>query len=1053
MSVAWDVDPRSSARVHVALTHRLTLVVAAPGWGKTTLLRTLASAAPAVEVARPPAGWTPFTLARQLVAQLVPAALVDDLLPTRLAPDSDDHVGSSGALAAAVCAAAATAITDDTLVLDDDADLGAADPLRDCLEALVMHVPAQLHLVLASRRSPPLRVGRLRAAGEVARITESDRAIDASAIDGLGPDERTAVDAIAAATGGWPLAVRLAAEVGRRGGPLDHAAIVDRLLDPEGVLFEFLAEEVLAAASDGERELLALAAHLPFVDTELLAWIGRDRLGRLLPLLGRAATFLERDPAVPERYRATLVGGEFARRALPAPAEDVIRLIVTRLCDRGDADQVLETCLQLGDPGVAREVVLTVPRPDLLGRAIDDVLALAASASDDTRLAELRGDVHYLRGSWDEAVAAYDDAARLGDATVARLARKRATLMYQRGRLDDAEATCAAARLDGSDPAEESRVLSWRAAIRWVRGDVAGCRELVDAALALGTAAGDDAALATAHTTRGMLAALAGDRHENAEAYRVALHHAERAGDVVQIVRIRSNRGSLHMEEGQYQEALRELDAAIELADLVGADHFGALAYSNRGDTYRRLGRLDDALDDLRRAEAIWQRLGSGLVHYAVGLLGDVQALRGQRREAIALYRQAIELADAQGDTQGLLPGLIGLARTLAADDPAAAMDAAQRAIDTAWAMSMAPAHLAAGWIELRRADTVAAADHAACALRFGRQHQDRPAVAEAMLLQAVVNDPPDAALAEESRRLSRDLGNRIGEARAALVVAQTLNPSARDAAVAAAEQLLVEAGAWGVLADAREARPEPAAAPVVIVTLGGFRVSRHTKPVEVGEWGSRKARDLLKLLVARRGAPVVREEVTELLWPDEPDRSARRLSVLLSTIRSVLDPTKAMSPDHYIAADHDTVWLVREHVEIDVELFLRDADEGRRLLAAGDVARGEQALTRAASRYLGDFCADDPYADWAAGTREIARHTFVELAAELGRLADERAQHGAAVRHRLRILDVDPYDEAAHLDLVRSLSAQRRHGEARRAYRTYCTRLAELGLEPAPFP
>ena len=125
-----------------------------------------------------------------------------------------------------------------------------------------------------------------------------------------------------------------------------------------------------------------------------------------------------------------------------------------------------------------------------------------------------------------------------------------------------------------------------------------------------------------------------------------------------------------------------------------------------------------------------------------------------------------------------------------------------------------------------------------------------------------------------------------------------------------------------------------------------------------------------MKLLVARRGAPVVREEVAALLWPDEPDRSARRLSVLLSTIRGVLDPAKSMPPDHYVAADHDTVWLVREHVEIDVEMFLRDAAEGRRQLVAGDVAAGEQTLARAAARYLGEFCADDPYADWAAGTR-----------------------------------------------------------------------------------
>ena len=123
MSAARDGDPRSSARVHVALTHRLTLVVAAPGWGKTTMLRELASAAPAVQLARPPAGWTPFSLARQLVDQLVAADLADDLLPPRLAPDSADHHTQSGALAAAVCAAAGERVVHHTLVTIDDADV------------------------------------------------------------------------------------------------------------------------------------------------------------------------------------------------------------------------------------------------------------------------------------------------------------------------------------------------------------------------------------------------------------------------------------------------------------------------------------------------------------------------------------------------------------------------------------------------------------------------------------------------------------------------------------------------------------------------------------------------------------------------------------------------------------------------------------------------------------------------------------------------------------------------------------------------------------------
>ena len=64
MSAARDVEARS-VRVQVAVAHRLTLVVAAPGWGKTTLLRSFGGAAPTIEVARPPTGWTPLSLARQ----------------------------------------------------------------------------------------------------------------------------------------------------------------------------------------------------------------------------------------------------------------------------------------------------------------------------------------------------------------------------------------------------------------------------------------------------------------------------------------------------------------------------------------------------------------------------------------------------------------------------------------------------------------------------------------------------------------------------------------------------------------------------------------------------------------------------------------------------------------------------------------------------------------------------------------------------------------------------------------------------------------------------
>jgi len=52
-----------------------------------------------------------------------------------------------------------------------------------------------------------------------------------------------------------------------------------------------------------------------------------------------------------------------------------------------------------------------------------------------------------------------------------------------------------------------------------------------------------------------------------------------------------------------------------------------------------------------------------------------------------------------------------------------------------------------------------------------------------------------------------------------------------------------------------------------------------------------------------------------------------------------------------------------------------------------------------------------------------------------------------------MRALETDPYDEPAHLELVRVLEAAGQRGEARRAYRTYIRRMAELEVEPTPYP
>jgi DNA-binding SARP family transcriptional activator len=48
-------------------------------------------------------------------------------------------------------------------------------------------------------------------------------------------------------------------------------------------------------------------------------------------------------------------------------------------------------------------------------------------------------------------------------------------------------------------------------------------------------------------------------------------------------------------------------------------------------------------------------------------------------------------------------------------------------------------------------------------------------------------------------------------------------------------------------------------------------------------------------------------------------------------------------------------------------------------------------------------------------------------------------------------LLDADPYDEPAHLQLVSSLTALGRFGAARRAHQRYAARMRELGVPAQP--
>lgn len=231
-------------------------------------------------------------------------------------------------------------------------------------------------------------------------------------------------------------------------------------------------------------------------------------------------------------------------------------------------------------------------------------------------------------------------------------------------------------------------------------------------------------------------------------------------------------------------------------------------------------------------------------------------------------------------------------------------------------------------------------------------------------------------------------------------------------ALLARAEQTLARLPMEPVPSEHPTDQPPHADGRAHVRVLGAFEVVavNGTRP----RWTSRKARELLKLLVARRGIAAPREEFMHQLWPDvDPTLLANRFSVALSTIRRALDPGRDHPPDRFIVAEGQGLHLNTATVHVDVEQFMTAAQ--------GDAV---DALRRAVWLYTGETFAEEPYADWALPLRRRAQTAFCVAAHKLAEHEAAEGRHLEASELYRRILDIEPLDERAHARLVDTLTA-----------------------------
>ncbi len=948
------------------------------------------------------------------------------------------------------------------LVIDDLQVLQPGSDAAAVVEGLCRRVPDRLHVVLISRCELPFSVARLRGRGLVTEIYAPDLAFDVADVEALlrktvGRDPPGLSRLVWERTGGWPTAVHCAVEMLRGVGPDQRLAAVGQLSFPGQRFHDYVAEEVIGTSSEWVQRLLRRLAIFGEVSSTREIAPGHDDPAIVLADLSRQGLVLRTGGGVGWSLVRPL-RDFFEHEAVPSASErTALHAAAARECiQRGASAPALRHLLAAGDHA-ACAALLADHGETMVERGELDAVLEAAQLPDqylnDPRILRVLGQAQQVQGRWAQALQYFQRAGHDRDVLEPALAWRVGVMALARGEFTEVHALIRRTRLDREDTLDETRVLALSASAHRMTGDLVNLRKVALRARAAARRCGEPRAWCSVHHVFALQAAAEGDWRQAEAHCTEALRSAEASDDLLGLMWVRACRAFHQFESGAPRQALAEAQVVLSLSERCEDPFLVAHALTTRGRARGRLGKLEAATADFTTAIGLFQRLGSRFLAWPLCGLGDLHRTRGQLLRARAAYEEALTLAEPCHDVFGLSSALIGLARIAAADDLPRARARADRAVDLGEGLRKVPALLTRGWVELLGGDHHDASADADRAVVVARTRQDNPGLAEAITLSVLATDDPavDTTPLREAIDIWQETGCRLEEAATTVVAARIGAPIAHlDADLA--DRILRD---HGVDVESRRAAGPLAvlvrSAPAVsIQTLGVFRVLRDGVPIPNIAWKSKKARDLLKILIARR-RPTPRDQLMELLWPEvDPALAGNRLSVLLSTVREVLQPQP--TDEGPLVTTGGAVSLNPAQVRVDVEDFLTHAN------AALDADRAKEPdatarLAAAVTAHTGDFLEDDPYQEWAATLTEEVRATHIALLRALATRLREALDTDAVVRYTLRLLEQDPYDEQAHLTLVTVLNDAGRLGQARHHYHNYVHRMKEIDVPPHPPP
>jgi LuxR family maltose regulon positive regulatory protein len=1027
--------PRLLEAIQTNIFRKITLLCAAPGYGKTTL------AGQFVRSADFPVAWLQVEESDRDAA-----VFCEDILTAFQFADKDWESASPAltgmpavaekpdALGSAMAGTLDRKLSDFTvLVIDDFHLIGDSLPILEMMNAFLREIPPALHLLLISRYVPALRITPLIAMQQAAGFSEEHLRFTPAETQELFVTRNhislplAEAETLAASTEGWVTGILLSSHLVWKGLPLGGG------IDGRDQVYHFLASEVLEQQPDALRHFMLEASVLQEMDPLCCDYVlDRKDSRAMLAELDSRRLFVFTSGQEQPAYRFHNLFQEFLRSMLQSRDPSKYKILLERSAEWNLRNGFLESafsyfCQAEDYPSAAklaeenalayyesgrfqilqdwakRLYPFRLEVPALFGcvamayaasgdfpRAGEylDVAGLGLERSQNTsRLNSLQTNRAWLafrKGDFAEGTALAEDLLRKGKAGGVKIEDLRMAACHAGlcadglGKTRDAVdyfRQSLAMYPDGDRSYDKARTLTLLANELHAAGESAESYVLQRRALALWKELGYPGPIAIALNNLGYDQHMLGQIEEAKASYDEAMEWSRKSGDKHSQLLIFSGMGDLAKDRCEYSEAADLYSAADKLAEDSDDLTMLAYVYRARADLNRRLKNFPAALEWVHRAEELTETKN------AVRRAGD-QAFRGAVLEEM-----------------GNRDGAIGaLARA----------------------------------VEVLEGECAPAVETAGARFLLARSEYRRGRIADA----------------EKSLQAAFDLTYRCGSdqglVREAQGAADLLEEFFSHETMGGLCASLLDRARRQTARDDRESRENLPAEPVklTVKALGPLGILWSGKEIPRSAWASPKTKEVFLFLADR--APVSRDELLTVFWPEMP--SGRAQANLYQTLYRI---RRAIGTDILVLKNPICRFADDLLFEYDVAGFEKAARQAISLPITDP--RRLTGLEKAAGLFQGEYLMDVAV-EWAGQRREELNQVFLTLIREQ---ADEylslcRYEDGRAAV--IRGLAIDPYRDELHQRMLKILAALGRKHEVVDHYQKYVFLLRkDLGLDPPP--